>query len=262
MELGVGGTALHQANVVSADQKTLVDMPLELRERKRREASSTKHGGAYACFATMHHVLTALLALAVCWFGMCPSFPTLLAWWIYSDVYSALLHCVLDNEQSLGVRFLAPVARGFQEHHTFPMETTKGQGLRSLCNDTVRMQQIIAACALLLGQRRAQTVVLVLCKNITCAYGTQVGHYFAHCPGRSRFCRWLQRCGLILSPKHHAIHHRTFDRNFGIVNGASDRILNCVLPRLNYWVALAGLLFLTVADIAVLDYISKSFGFS
>jgi hypothetical protein len=59
----------------------------------------------------------------------------------------------------------------------------------------------------------------------------QVPHYYAHRRSESfavhRVVRWLQLHGLIISPEHHAAHHRgKFDCNFCILSGWCNPVLN------------------------------------
>lgn len=56
---------------------------------------------------------------------------------------------------------------------------------------------------------------------------SQIPHYYAHRRAKSLAICWLQRTGIIISPKHHAGHHRgRFDRNFCILSGWNNCWLN------------------------------------
>jgi sterol desaturase/sphingolipid hydroxylase (fatty acid hydroxylase superfamily) len=62
---------------------------------------------------------------------------------------------------------------------------------------------------------------------------SQVPHYYAHrrssAPLVHHFVCILQLTGLIISPRHHAEHHKTFDRNFCILSGWNNWWLNQVV---------------------------------
>lgn len=65
---------------------------------------------------------------------------------------------------------------------------------------------------------------------------SQVPHYYAHRRSRSRVVhaavRLLQRTGLMISPQHHAAHHDgAFDRNFCIVSGWCNPLVNWMVGR-------------------------------
>src|SRR4029079_9769245 len=54
-------------------------------------------------------------------------------------------------------------------------------------------------------------------------------HKWAHADNPPAIARPLQRWGLILSPQHHAIHHRTpHDRHYCITVGWMNPVLNAV----------------------------------
>jgi hypothetical protein len=62
----------------------------------------------------------------------------------------------------------------------------------------------------------------------------QVPHYYAHrrsaSPVVHAAVRFLQRTGLIISPQHHAEHHRgAFDRNFCILSGWMNPVMNFLI---------------------------------
>jgi hypothetical protein len=66
----------------------------------------------------------------------------------------------------------------------------------------------------------------------------QVPHYYAHrrssSPAVHAIVRAMQRLGLIITPQHHAAHHRgAFDRNFCIVSGWNNFWLNPLLSWLD-----------------------------
>lgn len=71
---------------------------------------------------------------------------------------------------------------------------------------------------------------------ITCVILSQMNevHSWAH-KRSNRVVRALQRVGLLLSPRHHRIHHeRPYDRNYCVLTN----YLNPVLSRLRVWSAL------------------------
>lgn len=60
----------------------------------------------------------------------------------------------------------------------------------------------------------------------------QVPHYFAHRPTRCWLVRGLQASGLMISPAHHAQHHRgRFDSHFCIFSGLNNWWLDRLLPK-------------------------------
>ena len=232
----------------------------DLKQKSERAAAKAKkHSSFYESICIMHHLC---IVVAVCYvarlgYSHWPSIMLVAGWWVYSDLYSSLLHCVLDDERCLAIPGLSPVARGFQDHHKFPMETTAGKGLLRLCNDTVRIQWIIGGMSYLFSAKRNYfTFLLVLLKWLTCAYGTQIGHYYAHCAHRApRFITWLQELHILLPPSIHWQHHKApYDCHFGIVNGLSNHHINPAALRDKSFTLCVGLWFvLTVFDIVIIE---------
>lgn len=183
-------------------------------------------------------------------------------WWVYSDFYSSLLHCVLDDPRCLAIPGLSPVAHGFQDHHEFPMESTWGKGLQHLCDDTVRGQWVTGLLALVLSGRRDRgTALMVLLKWVTCAYGTQVGHYYAHCSHTApEAVKALQRMKLLLPPAQHWRHHKEpYEAYFGIVNGLTNHHVNPNYLRKWSFKGLLGVwAFLSAFDIVIAEEIVKA----
>jgi len=214
----------------------------------------------YVYFCNLHHVGMALWTLYTIVFGPRPYLLMTVGMYLYSDMYSALLHSVLDDKKALAIPGIAPVAKGFQEHHDFPQETTSGKGLLVLCSDTVRIQWVCAIFSLLIGRRDSTTFALVLLKLLCCAYGTQFGHYYAHnrhlCVGWLKPLSWLQDAHILLPPSHHWNHHKApYSKNFGIVSGLSNFFLNPVLHPDNYqfYVILTLWTLFTMFDVAVIE---------
>ena len=224
---------------------------------ERKAASEKKHSMVYENVCTFHHLSVAAASCYVLYLGPSkwPSVFLVACWWIYSDFYSSLLHCVLDDPKCLKIPGVAPVAKGFQDHHHYPMESTAGKGLRMLCDDTVRIQWVTGGFSLLFSaQRDRTTLVLILLKWITCAYGTQVGHYYAHCAHVApQVVKFLQRLHILLPPSQHWKHHKApYETNFGIVNGLTNHHINPVHLRSFSFAACFGLwCLMSMFDIAI-----------
>ena len=179
----------------------------------------------------------------------------LLAWSaLYGDIYSAVLHCSLDQKECLSIPGIGGVAKGFQDHHDFPIASTQDKGLWVLMCDTVRIQWVTAGAALLFGRWNYRLCLLVLLKLLCCAYGTQVGHYYAHCAHAApQVVKFLQRLHILLPPAQHWMHHKApYETNFGIVNGLTNHHINPVHLRSFSFAACFGLwCLMSMFDIAI-----------
>lgn len=226
---------------------------------ERKAASEKKHSFLYEKFCSLHHLGVLVACFCILYLGPAkwPSLPLVAAWWIYSDFYSSLLHCLLDDPRCLNIPGLAPVAAGFQDHHKYPMESTAGKGLRMLCDDTVRIQWIIGCCGVILsGRRDYNTGLMILLKLLTCAYGTQFGHYYAHCVHMAPpIIKALQRVHILLPPAQHWQHHKSpYEQNFGIVNGLTNYHVNPVyLRRTSFASLLVCWIVLTAFDVVLIE---------
>ena len=185
-----------------------------------------------------HHACVALACVAMFahdgFFLLAPRHAALAAFMVwYADAYTAILHCALDREECLDYKILASAARGFQAHHEYPLASTRGRGLYRMLCDTHRIQVITIVSALVFGRWNAMTARVCLMKLAVSAYGGAAGHFYAHGGGSARpaWVKAAQRARLLLHPKHHVGGHHVapHGKNFGIVNGWSNRALNCFL---------------------------------
>jgi hypothetical protein len=122
------------------------------------------------------------------------------------------------------------------------------------------MQWVCTIVAFLIsGRRNQETLLQCLLKAITCAYGTQVGHYYAHCSHNTpMLVKKLQGIHLLLPGAHHWKHHKEpYAVNFGIVNGLSNKVMNLFLrttgPLYNFNVVLTVWIVLSCFDIVVAE---------
>lgn len=140
-----------------------------------------------------------------------------LAAYIVVDLISGLYH--LATDRGLNV---AGQVQLFQEHHrTNTMVAFDWQPM------------VVALPALPLALWLESSFLIA-----AASFGmlAQVPHYYAHRRSQSgvvqRIVRFLQRTGLIITPQHHAAHHRgEFDRNFCVVSGWNNWWLNLLLVK-------------------------------
>jgi hypothetical protein len=147
------------------------------------------------------------------------SLAQVLAAYVLVDFLSGLYHLATDRGWNT-----AGQVRMFQEHH----ETNTMSGFDW-------QPSIVGFPAMLAGLWFASPFLLA-----SGALGilAQVPHYYAHrrsnSPAVHAIVRALQRLGLIITPQHHAAHHRgAFNRNFCIVSGWNNFWLNPLLSWLD-----------------------------
>jgi hypothetical protein len=174
---------------------------------------------------------------------------------LFGGAYVGLLHRVLDDPRCAAIPLLRDVSAGFQLHHSEPLSTTRDKGLIALFDDTVRVQWACGVAAFVNWKcfRLHPTIGdALLMKIAVCAYLCQTSHYLAHCGRTGTLVSFLQRAGFLLSPGHHKKHHQSpYAVHFDILHGHGDLLLDVVLPKFNFEVALISWLLLTGFDVAL-----------
>lgn len=59
-------------------------------------------------------------------------------------------------------------------------------------------------------------------------FGTNFFHRWAHQKQVARPVRWLQKYGLILAPRQHALHHRSYDAGYCVTSGWLNPALDAI----------------------------------
>ena len=152
-----------------------------------------------------------------------------------ADFMSGLLHWFFDTflEETtpiLGQQFVAP----FREHHRDPLAMTR-HGFLELngnnCLGTLPINLSVWWFAPIEPESVAGVAgyLFLLTFSFALALTNQL-HRWAHEPAQPVLARWLQGCGLVISPTHHAGHHAPpHDRSYCVTNGwvnhLTDRFL-------------------------------------
>lgn len=155
---------------------------------------------------------------------------------VAADFLSGLVHGMCDNLGSVdtpvvGQKFI----RSFREHHTDPMDMTRGDFIRVNADNFLACLPLLVPCVVWLdveGHPYAATFVFSL--TLVVIMTNQI-HKWAHMPQVPAVVRTLQRSRLILSPEHHQIHHTPpFDTHYCITSG----ITNGPLAKIGFWPAM------------------------
>ncbi|TFJ83869.1 hypothetical protein NSK_004966 [Nannochloropsis salina CCMP1776] len=164
--------------------------------------------------------------------------------YVYMELYSAVLHIVLDNPAFIKVPGLDQPVFEFLAHHILPVEIAQRR-YRDICGDlNVIVGLIFAINLLLFDWMKDGRVMCVVAAGGAMAYLGQFAHRQAHMPPSkvSPFARALQDAGLLVSPHLHRAHHRTYDRGFAILGGWSEGLITTlyhhVVPSQYVWLAL------------------------
>jgi palmitoyl-[glycerolipid] 3-(E)-desaturase len=125
------------------------------------------------------------------------------------DVYSGVLHVVLDHPANIAVPVLGQPCLEFQWHHSIPDDIVR-KDFVDVCGDlNVVIGLLIVLNAVLLPLDSGIALVMGGTKLLMAYFG-QFSHRSAHSMGKSLspVAQWLQRRGFMVSTKAHMSHHQ------------------------------------------------------
>ena len=160
---------------------------------------------------------------------------SLIGGWALADLVSGLFHYWADelaNERTpwLGRNIIVP----FREHHTDPLAMLQ-HGVSETNGDNALAALPLLGALWLWGPAAPQSVPQLLLSGAVLGFAggvllTNQIHQWAHARHAPRVVRWLQRRSVLLSPIHHAQHHRAHDRAYCITSGWANTLLDRILP--------------------------------
>jgi hypothetical protein len=159
------------------------------------------------------------------------------------DLYSGVLHVVLDHPDNISLPILGQPCLEFQWHHAIPDDLVR-KDFVDVCGDLNTVVLILAIInCLLLDVKNAPGVAMVVGgMKLWMAYFGQYSHRSAHSFGRnSPVAEFMQKYGLMISPKAHLSHHKApHDTDFcliGICNPIIDA-MRAVTTHNGVWLTL------------------------
>jgi plasmanylethanolamine desaturase len=156
--------------------------------------------------------------------------------YLASDFISGFVHFLGDTYGDENAKFFGPsFIKPFRVHHTDPQEICRHDFIELNGNNClvcipvgVFAYWIVPAAT----SQWAALVLLVIASMLFWVFMTNQFHKWAHDTQPPRVVAVLQRVGLVLSPQHHAIHHRApYDRYYCITVGW----MNPLLLRLRFF---------------------------
>ena len=171
---------------------------------------------------------------------------------VWCDIASGVLHIVLDNPRINKWPVIGAEARSFQGHHFDPPAVARGALLPFVAQ--VHPVALLVTSTVLLAPRsalvprglassraeraefgareRGELATFFVCINVGLTLA-MLAHRWAHAPSDAvpRAARALQRLGLLIDRAHHAEHHMDYTRNFSIMMGRCDPLLNWLTAR-------------------------------
>jgi hypothetical protein len=192
-----------------------------------------------------------LITLSPSYYALCLSAILL---YFESDLYSGILHIVLDNPMNLGKSnyilesIMFQGCLEFQLHHEIPRDIVH-KGLLSSCADlNVVVTANMIAVALVHGLPTTNTnddnnttdgqlLWSIMGLKLLYGYFGQYNHLMAHTSTKDRptLVKLLQHYHIMLDDKKHNGHHRTYDENFCLLGHmdwavhAMDKCIDTIL---------------------------------
>lgn len=134
---------------------------------------------------------------------------TLLTVFVGYDLYSGILHVVLDHPSNIALPVLGQPCLEFQWHHAIPDDLVR-KDFVDVCGDLNVVIAILAVINLGLLKLDSGVSLLLGGFKLGMAYFGQFSHKSAHSFGQSRapLAEFLQKNGFMISPKDHMAHHK------------------------------------------------------
>lgn len=152
---------------------------------------------------------------------------------LYMDLTSGIVHLILDYAPHF-LPGLGPLAKGFQYHHEDPTAIIRISWYAYVSHVHLLLP-LIAALLLLSDASRVQRLFWFWCAVFVHLF--QTTHRWAHFPPETlpTPVLWLQRSGLLLSHERHMSHHEDLERQFTILSGHTDVILDAASKVVPPW---------------------------
>ncbi len=154
------------------------------------------------------------------------------------DLFSGVLHIVLDNPVMIGVPIISEPTLEFQWHHHIPQDLTSKSFLE-VCGDLNLITAVMFTLYCIpfgpFDYSKSDLAMNIISWKIFFAYFGQLCHAMSHMPPhrRPQWISSLQTAGLMVSPKEHWGHHKNYDDNYCIGSGVWNKVLTPFLKFTN-----------------------------
>ncbi len=165
---------------------------------------------------------------------------TFIVAYLWYDLFSGILHVVLDNPSVMKIPILNEPCLEFQWHHHLPHDLCSKSFLE-VCGDLnlpvgivwlvmIGPKETFLGIPFGFGLREPLAFNLMAWKLIMAYFG-QLCHSMSHMPAsrRPEWVNYLQNAGMMIHPKQHAQHHKTYDDKFCIGSGMWNPVVSACL---------------------------------
>lgn len=213
------------------------------------------------CF--LYAVAAVCVATASVQLGAFVSLCSLLLMFVSYDLYSGVLHIVLDRPEFIALPLIGQPCLEFQWHHHIPDDLCKKDFL-FVCGDLNVVAGISVAIHLLYTANFATdpVIVLLIGLKLAMAYFGQFSHRSAHeisKKKRSALTQLLQKWGIMISIGDHHRHHTPPHDDYFCLIGVCNKLVSFLYHLADIpHVHLVIFLLWTVFDIQVLGMLVKA----
>ena len=184
---------------------------------------------------------------------------TFLIEFMWYDLFSGVLHVVLDNPDFIGVPILHEPCLEFQWHHHIPLDLTVKSYLE-VCGDLNLVVSILFSIYLALGiyYKMNPTFCCLVGWKLLMAYFGQLCHCMSHMPSpyKPKWVNTLQNWGVMISTHEHNQHHKNYDDSFCIGSGVCNPAIKAMRQvSTNKWLWLSMFIVLLLADVPLVNHV-------
>lgn len=151
--------------------------------------------------------------------------------YILTDFINGLVHLFMDNNTHYHAIF-GPLIATFHLHHVTPRYTDK-HPLKVYFDETGSKIWLLFYLMILVIMQHTTTLPVGINFGLVC-FGilssvAEVSHYWCHNANNQHgLITLLQNYGVLLSKKHHRIHHTNDNMHYAFLNGITDPLINLI----------------------------------
>ncbi len=152
--------------------------------------------------------------------------------WLLADFINGLVHMYMDNNDRYDSP-AGPLIANFHLHHKIPRYTPHSLPVVYLVESGFKiwLAPFLGAIALLTRADWLNPPLLhVLVYTGILSSVAEVSHYLCH-NSVSPFAMFLGNCRILLSKRHHAVHHLQDNVSYAFLNGLTDPLINAIAAR-------------------------------
>lgn len=156
----------------------------------------------------------------------------LLAAWVVTDFVNGLVHLYMDENDDYD-SIAGPLVANFHLHHRTPLYTPRSLPIVYFMESGSKVWLVPCLAALVclaeLGWLNPWLLHLLVFTGVLSSVA-EVSHYLCH-TSNSKVARFLGNCGVLLSKRHHAVHHLNDNVSYAFLNGLTDPLLNPIAKK-------------------------------